>query len=246
MWSEDDISAARARCKQMLAAVAVELEPQPAVSAAPCGTAAPVLVKRIGRDPVIEVSPPATLTCPMVVALSQWIEATLQPTARRQLGAPIVKIANAASYSCRFRNNARQGKLSEHAFANALDIRAFVTDRGDAIEVADHWPLQAPNPPEAREAETPAPARSAGGNKVATLGPVTVPAHAASQTATRSPTDPPAASVEPSAEATFLRAVHAEACGVFKTVLGPDADAAHRDHFHLDLAVRKRGATFCQ
>ncbi len=36
-------------------------------------------------------------------------------------------------------------------------------------------------------------------------------------------------------EARFLRAVHDGSCMVFRTVLGPDANAAHADHFHLDL-----------
>jgi hypothetical protein len=34
----------------------------------------------------------------------------------------------------------------------------------------------------------------------------------------------------------FLRAVHAGACREFTTILGPNADAFHQDHFHLDLA----------
>lgn len=33
----------------------------------------------------------------------------------------------------------------------------------------------------------------------------------------------------------FLRAVHDGACGVFRTVLGPDYNAAHANHFHLDI-----------
>jgi hypothetical protein len=36
-------------------------------------------------------------------------------------------------------------------------------------------------------------------------------------------------------EARFLRIVHDGSCKVFRTVLGPDANAAHADHFHLDL-----------
>ena len=37
----------------------------------------------------------------------------------------------------------------------------------------------------------------------------------------------------------FLRAAHASACRVFGTVLGPEANAAHRNHFHVDMAERK-------
>jgi hypothetical protein len=36
------------------------------------------------------------------------------------------------------------------------------------------------------------------------------------------------------AEARFLREVHAGACRYFRLVLGPDYNAAHRDHFHFD------------
>jgi hypothetical protein len=47
------------------------------------------------------------------------------------------------------------------------------------------------------------------------------------------------------AEASFLRRLHQGACGTFGTVLGPEANEAHRDHFHFDLAQRKRNA-FCE
>lgn len=33
----------------------------------------------------------------------------------------------------------------------------------------------------------------------------------------------------------FLRAVHQQSCGLFKSVLGPEYNAAHADHFHLDM-----------
>jgi hypothetical protein len=41
-------------------------------------------------------------------------------------------------------------------------------------------------------------------------------------------------------ERAFLREIHAGACNEFTTVLGPNADAYHRDHFHLDLARHGR------
>jgi hypothetical protein len=37
----------------------------------------------------------------------------------------------------------------------------------------------------------------------------------------------------------FLRAAHSSACRIFGTVLGPEANAAHRNHFHVDMAERK-------
>jgi Extensin-like protein C-terminus len=48
-----------------------------------------------------------------------------------------------------------------------------------------------------------------------------------------------------SPEMVFLRRLHKGACGTFGTVLGPDANEAHRNHFHFDLAARKRSA-FCE
>ena len=40
------------------------------------------------------------------------------------------------------------------------------------------------------------------------------------------------------AKGRFLREVRDGACDLFATVLSPDYNAAHRDHFHLDQAAR--------
>jgi hypothetical protein len=42
-----------------------------------------------------------------------------------------------------------------------------------------------------------------------------------------------------------LKSIHKKACGPFGTVLGPNADRYHRDHFHLDTA-RYRSGTYCR
>ncbi len=42
-----------------------------------------------------------------------------------------------------------------------------------------------------------------------------------------------------------LRRLHDTACGPFGTVLGPDANRFHRDHFHFDTA-RYRGGPYCR
>ncbi len=39
----------------------------------------------------------------------------------------------------------------------------------------------------------------------------------------------------------LLRRLHASACGPFGTVLGPESDRHHRDHFHFDIADYRSG-----
>jgi hypothetical protein len=58
---------------------------------------------------------------------------------------------------------------------------------------------------------------------------------------------PPAPPSDPSsnARAVFVKAVHAEACKMFGTVLGPEANEAHKDHFHLDMKPR-RHKNYCE
>lgn len=43
----------------------------------------------------------------------------------------------------------------------------------------------------------------------------------------------------------FLHEIHAAACKHFGTVLGPEANNAHKNHFHLDMAPRKL-TNFCE
>ncbi len=47
-------------------------------------------------------------------------------------------------------------------------------------------------------------------------------------------------------EARVLARIRAGACELFTTVLGPGADAAHANHFHLDLRGRKNDYRICQ
>ncbi|WP_371156464.1 extensin family protein [Jannaschia sp. 2305UL9-9] len=47
------------------------------------------------------------------------------------------------------------------------------------------------------------------------------------------------------AEGRILRDLHARACGPFGTVLGPESDVHHRDHFHFDTASYRSGS-YCR
>lgn len=44
----------------------------------------------------------------------------------------------------------------------------------------------------------------------------------------------------------FLRAAHKTACRTFGTVLGPEANRTHRNHFHVDMAERVNDLKVCE
>lgn len=43
-----------------------------------------------------------------------------------------------------------------------------------------------------------------------------------------------------------LREMHENACGIFRTTLGPESDRHHQDHFHYDLADHRGGGNYCR
>src|SRR5581483_4693550 len=62
------------------------------------------------RDPTVmaggsvEVKPAATLACPIVSALDEWINGSVQPAAMRWFRQPVVEIKQISAYSCRGMN----------------------------------------------------------------------------------------------------------------------------------------------
>ena len=61
------------------------------------------------------------------------------------------------------------------------------------------------------------------------------------------PDEPPPVAAEPApdSKSRFLTYLHEDACRRFGTVLGPNANEAHKDHFHLDMKKRRR-ASYCE
>ena len=87
----------------------------------------------------VEVNPPATLACPLVAALDQWITTSVQPAAMRWFRQPVVEIKQISAYSCRGMNGDPSAHISEHAFGNALDIAEFDLADGHVIKVKYGW-----------------------------------------------------------------------------------------------------------
>ena len=140
-----------------------------------CGFDNAVLISRTR----VSVGDAFTLSCRSALALALWERHIVEPAAQRHHGASVARLEHFGSYACRNVYGRKEGRLSRHATADALDVAGFVLEGGRRISVARDW----------------------GGDD---------------------------------ADGAFLREVHAGACRVFDSVLGPEYNAAHRDHFHLD------------
>ena len=81
----------------------------------------------------VEVKPAATLACPIVSALDQWIDSAVQPAAMHWFRQPVVEIKQISAYSCRGMNGNPNAHISEHAFGNALDVAEFTLADGHKV-----------------------------------------------------------------------------------------------------------------
>ncbi|WAC28826.1 extensin family protein [Ancylobacter sp. SL191] len=103
-----------------------------------CGMDHPFRVLAFNQG-TVEVAPKATLACPMTSAVDRWMLEDIQPAAMAWFGQPVAKVKQMSSYSCRNMNGGPAGKISEHAFGNALDIGGFELADGRIILVKTGW-----------------------------------------------------------------------------------------------------------
>jgi len=189
-WTGVEIAQAKQQCERLIDTAAIEFKPRDPIRDGICGAPAPIRLTRVGSEPETRIKPAATVRCRVADAVNRWMAEVVQPSARALLDDSIVSVTNVSSYRCRTRYNDPSKRMSEHAYANAIDISAFDTAKGDRVILREHWDGDAP-------------------------------------------------------KAKFLKAVHAGACEIFGTVLGPEANAAHRDHFHFDMKKRRYSA-YCE
>ncbi len=345
--------------------MSASIVPLPPVKKGRCGAPAPVRLVSIGKENPVRFVPAPTVSCSMLVPLKRWIDKGLQRRAARYLDTRVTEVAIMSSYSCRTRYGRKGAKMSEHAFANALDIGGFRLADGTRVSVLTDWgptrrdiaaqvakqkaalaakqkaaaakqaPAAAPQPARAWTSSTQAAAKRPGAGlppvrirrpswrspedqalatarlqleqpargtrqntkqrTVRAPAPNTTPntAKAAPDRASpsivpplptrrplrqsvrrrinvknaapqpldralRSPSVPPLRQFakppyrlggpKPSSSAPrarFLRGIHQSACRIFGTTLGPEANEAHRNHFHFDMFPRRNGG-YCE
>lgn len=97
----------------------------------------------LGAVQLTDIGTPITnlgaMTCPMALRFARWTREAVQPAASRFLGSPVRRIETFGSYSCRGLNGQPGARLSEHAFANAVDVSAFVLADGRRVTVEQGW-----------------------------------------------------------------------------------------------------------
>lgn len=116
-------SGSTAACLAALAGDDVDFRRLPADDDAPheaCGADVPLEVSTLPGG--VALRPAAILSCPMARALAAWTRDALAPAALDILGQRPTALRVAGSYVCRRVNGAPRASLSQHAFANAIDI----------------------------------------------------------------------------------------------------------------------------
>ena len=103
-----------------------------------CGALRPFRVSAASGG-TVGVQPAAVLACPMVSAFETWVTGALQPAAFAAYGTSVAEIELAGSYACRGVNGARGGRRSEHAYANAADVKGFRLADGREVRVLTGW-----------------------------------------------------------------------------------------------------------
>ena len=91
----------------------------------------------------IAFNPRPVATCGMTAAL-YWYQRRLDEIARSHLHTNILRIDQLGTYACRNINSASEGRRSEHATANAIDIAAFHLADGRVISVLKDYGKDTP------------------------------------------------------------------------------------------------------
>lgn len=171
-------------CHQALAAASVSFVEASPERQGKCGFDEAVKIKSSLADWSPNPGAPKDLpmTCDLAAKLHLWERHVVIPAAEKYLGSPVKDIKVFGTFQCR--TVAGHDRLSEHAFAKAIDVAAFELADGRMISVLEDY-------------------RSTG------------------------------------AKGDFLREIHTRACDLFDVTLGPDYNADHENHFHLDVGGQR-------
>ncbi len=110
-----------------------------------CGFSSAVRLAGVNGTANVGFVPEPMVNCRFAGALSNWIEEDLAQIAMETKGERLKAVHVGPGYQCRRRNNLEDGKLSEHALGNALDILGFEFVSGDIVSVENDWSGEDPD-----------------------------------------------------------------------------------------------------
>jgi hypothetical protein len=116
--SDEDFAA----CLGNLRALGVTFATMEPIAGA-CSIPHPLNVTALGAG--VAISPETVLNCAATRALARWVQEVVQPASARTFDAKLKGIRQDSAFVCRNRYNDPNAKISEHAFANAIDIADF-------------------------------------------------------------------------------------------------------------------------
>ena len=75
------------------------------------------------------------MTCPLALAYAFWDRHVMEPVVERTLETEVARVEHYGVFACRNIYGRAEGRRSEHASANALDVAALTLDDGRRISV---------------------------------------------------------------------------------------------------------------
>lgn len=79
------------------------------------------------------------LRCPAMLGLVLWERHVLAPQAEQHFGRKVASVGQLGTYVCRNIGGQKGRRLSEHAYANAIDIAGFTLEGGEHVSIARDW-----------------------------------------------------------------------------------------------------------
>jgi len=111
------------------------LRPSRMASGVVCEAPEGVAIKRGGAG--LRFHPLARVNCAFALRLTRF-EAVMQEEARNIFKSPVTSVVHLGTYNCR-KMAAYPDFVSEHSFANAIDIATFVFKNGSRVDVERDW-----------------------------------------------------------------------------------------------------------
>ena len=122
-------------CHEALSAASVMFKEVPAMKQGQCGFAEALEISSslAQWEPNPGAPEDLPMTCGLAAKLHLWERHVVIPAAEKYLGSPVAEIKAFGTFQCR--TVADTDKLSEHAFAKAIDVASFVLADGREISV---------------------------------------------------------------------------------------------------------------